>query len=115
VETHEIGKNGEQKYFVNIARGVVEDGFLVRVWGKQTDITARKLRSLENLTPLQAAILKHTVDGKTLKEISQLTAISEKSVDTIRSRLKRKFGAVTIPQLAVRAAQLGLFDLTDKL
>ncbi|GEM_PF-5240582 len=55
------------------------------------------------------------MEGKTLKEISRLTAISEKSVDTIRSRLKRKFDANTIPQLAARAAQLGLFDLTDKL
>jgi DNA-binding CsgD family transcriptional regulator len=115
VETHEIGRNGEKKYFVNNVRGVVEEGFLVRVWGKQKDITARKLQSLASLTELQATVLKHTLEGKTLKEISQLTAISEKSVDTIRSRLKRKFGADTIPQLAARAAQLGLFDLTDKL
>jgi hypothetical protein len=33
VETHERAKNGEPKYFLNDARGIIENNHLVRVWG----------------------------------------------------------------------------------
>lgn len=114
-QTHELARNGEEKYFLNDVRGIVEDDFLVRVWGKQKDITADRLRILNNLTSQQATILKLTIEGKSLKEISHALGVSLKSVDTIRARLKRKLGASNIPHLAARAVQLGLFDLADKL
>lgn len=115
IQTHELAKNGEEKYFLNDFRGIVEDDFLVRFWGRQRDITSDKLRAHKNLTPQQAMVLKLTIEGKSLKEIGHALGLSLKSVDTIRSRLKKKLGASTIPHLAARAVQLGLFDLADKL
>ncbi len=110
VQSHEVAINGEERYFLNDVRGVVEENHLVRFWGKQKDITSRNLRIFGTLTSQQEAILTQTIQGKTLKEIGHSLGISQKSVDTVRSRLKRKLGASSIPQLAVRAVQLGLFE-----
>lgn len=41
-ETYERDKEGNAKHFLNNAIGVVEDGFLKRIWGTQIDITERK-------------------------------------------------------------------------
>ena len=43
VESQEIDKEGNPTYFLNNAVGIIDDGYLVRVWGTQTDITDRKL------------------------------------------------------------------------
>ncbi|MCI0663137.1 MAG: PAS domain S-box protein [Acidobacteria bacterium] len=42
LETLAVDKDGNQKYFMNNVMGVVENGFVVRVWGMQHDITERK-------------------------------------------------------------------------
>jgi DNA-binding CsgD family transcriptional regulator len=115
MKTHELSKNREEKYFLKDVMGVIEHQHLVRIWGRQKDITAHRLKSGEQLTSQQVQILRLTVEGKTLKEISHFLGITEKSVDTIRSRLRRKLGARSTPHLAVRAFQLGLFDLTEML
>lgn len=114
-ETHEVGRNAEEKHFLNDVFGIVEDDVLLRVWGRQRDITSRKLRqlSVDHLTTQQFEVLKLTIQGKTLKEIAGICKTSEKSVDKIRSRLKKKFEAKTIPELAFRVARLGLFDIDD--
>ncbi len=41
-ETHEKDKNGDDKYFLSSLIGVMENGFLVRIWGVQRDITEIK-------------------------------------------------------------------------
>jgi DNA-binding CsgD family transcriptional regulator len=115
VQTHELAKNGEDRYFLNDVRGIVEKNFLVRFWGRQRDVTSDRRRALNNLTPQQATILKLTIEGKSLKEISHALGVGQKTVDTIRARLKRKLGASNIPHLAAKAVQLGLFDIGDKL
>lgn len=115
IQTHELAKNGEEKYFLSDVRGIIEDDFLVRFWGRQRDITSDRLRAHKNLTPQQATVLKLTIEGKSLKEISHALGVGQKSVDTIRARLKKKLGASNIPHLAARAVQLRLFDLADKL
>ena len=40
-ESHEQHRDGHIVYFRNNLFGIVEDGFLVRVWGTQTDISAQ--------------------------------------------------------------------------
>lgn len=45
VESHERDKHGREKYFLNSLVGVVEDGYLVRAWGTQQDITEQKTAS----------------------------------------------------------------------
>ncbi|HWB43453.1 MAG TPA: ATP-binding protein [Gemmatimonadales bacterium] len=41
-ESHEVGRNGESYYFLNNLVGIVREGLLIRAWGSQRDITARK-------------------------------------------------------------------------
>jgi PAS domain S-box-containing protein len=41
-ESHELGRDGESRYFLNNLVGIVRDGHLIRAWGSQRDITARK-------------------------------------------------------------------------
>ncbi len=64
-ESHEIDKQGNSKYFLNNLVGIVENGFLVRAWGTQRDITEHKraevalrqredqLRLITNAVPVQ--------------------------------------------------------------
>ena len=42
VESVEVDRDGGQRYFLNHVIGIVEHGFLLRAWGTQQDITARK-------------------------------------------------------------------------
>ncbi len=41
-ESKELDREGNVRYMLNNNIGVVEDGFLLRTWGVQTDITDRK-------------------------------------------------------------------------
>jgi two-component system, cell cycle sensor histidine kinase and response regulator CckA len=41
-ESHEIGRDGASRYFLNNLVGIVRGGLLIRAWGSQRDITARK-------------------------------------------------------------------------
>jgi PAS domain S-box-containing protein len=41
-QSHEKDRNGHSKYFLNNAVGVVENGFLKRIWGTQIDVTENK-------------------------------------------------------------------------
>jgi PAS domain S-box-containing protein len=41
-ESHELTREGERRYFQNNLTGIVRDGFLLRAWGSQRDITERK-------------------------------------------------------------------------
>jgi PAS domain S-box-containing protein len=42
LESVELDKDGNQKYFMNNVVGIVENGFLLRAWGMQHDITEHK-------------------------------------------------------------------------
>jgi len=48
-ESFEVDKNGMYKYFQNNLIDIVENGYLVRAWGIQRDITDRKLAEQELL------------------------------------------------------------------
>ena len=41
-ESHEIGRDGRPRYFLNNLFGIVHQGGLVRAWGSQRDITERR-------------------------------------------------------------------------
>jgi len=51
-ESKSIDAKGEVRYFLNNLTGIVENGFLLRIWGVQHDITERKNleRQLETLS-----------------------------------------------------------------
>ncbi|MBD0325097.1 MAG: PAS domain S-box protein [Pyrinomonadaceae bacterium] len=42
VESHELDREGREKFFLNNLVGIIEDGRLLRAWGTQSDITQRK-------------------------------------------------------------------------
>jgi PAS domain S-box-containing protein len=84
-ESQETDKEGNAKYFLNNLSCIVEDGFLMRVWGTQRDITERK-RAEEALkeseerfraTFHQAAVgVAHVgLDGRWLKVNERLSEI----------------------------------------
>jgi len=41
-ESHEVDRNGNERYFLNNLLGIVSNGMLVRAWGSQRDITSMK-------------------------------------------------------------------------
>lgn len=41
-ETREVDTKGQEKYFLNNFVGILQDGYLVRAWGSQRDVTERK-------------------------------------------------------------------------
>ncbi len=72
-ESHEVARYGQQKYFLNNATGIKENGLLKRIWGTQRDITERKqsdalltgqLRVLELMA--SGAPLAHTLTSVVL-------------------------------------------------
>jgi PAS domain S-box-containing protein len=42
LESHEVDRDGNTKYFLNNLTGILENGAVVRAWGTQRDITERK-------------------------------------------------------------------------
>jgi DNA-binding CsgD family transcriptional regulator len=110
IECHETGKNGERKYSLNDIVGVIKDDHLVRVWGRQKDITAEKSKRamLKQLTPQQLNVLRLTVEGKKIKEIAAELDISPKTVEYIRKRIKDEFDTESLPELVALAIKFGI-------
>lgn len=66
---------------------------------------------LAQLTDREREVLQLVVEGKTSNEISELIAISPKTVDTYRSRLMQKLGIKDLPALVKFAIQHGITSL----
>lgn len=66
---------------------------------------------LAQLTDREREVLQLVVEGKTSSEISELIAISPKTVDTYRSRLMQKLGIKDLPALVKFAIQHGITSL----
>ena len=54
VVTEEIDTRGNKKYFSNNSIGIIENGFLLRMWGTQTDISELKLAESRREAALEA-------------------------------------------------------------
>jgi DNA-binding NarL/FixJ family response regulator len=66
---------------------------------------------LEQLSAREREILQLVVEGKTSLEISQIVALSPKTVETYRSRLMQKLGIEDLPTLVKFALQQGITTL----
>ncbi len=65
LESHEVDKDGNPKFFLNNAIGIIENGNLIRIWGTQRDITERKQweHTLEENRANLLAVLENTRDS----------------------------------------------------
>lgn len=72
-ELCEFDRNGNIRYYLNNLIGIVEDGFLVRVWGIQHDITTRKQAE----EALLRAKLAEAANLELTKEISQRKRVEQ--------------------------------------
>ncbi len=62
-ESHEMDKQGNAKYFMNNSVGIVENGFLVRIWGSQRDITERRKSEEEKIKLQQQLMQSQKIDA----------------------------------------------------
>jgi PAS domain S-box-containing protein len=66
-ESYEIDRFGKPHYFLNNLIGVVEDGYLKRIWGTQREITEQK--ETEKKVRLLASLVEQTSDVLTLSDM----------------------------------------------
>jgi PAS domain S-box-containing protein len=66
-ESHEKDKEGNSRYFTNNAIGIVEGGYLKRIWGSQSDITHRK--KIEKELQFMAQLVEQTSDVLTASDL----------------------------------------------
>ncbi len=70
LETREVDKYGNEKYFINNVVGVIENGYLVGNWGTQLDITERKKFEAELITAKEKAEEMSKVKSNFLSNMS---------------------------------------------
>ena len=70
--SHEIGKNGEEKYFSNSITATIKNGKLIEAWGTQTDITELK-RAEEELKAINEELMMLSQTVKSMKEYVSIT------------------------------------------
>jgi PAS domain S-box-containing protein len=66
-ESHEKDRDGNSRYFINNAIGIIEDGLLKRIWGTQSDITERK--KIEKEIKFLAQLVEQTSDVLTASDL----------------------------------------------
>lgn len=66
-ESHEKDRFGNSVYFLNNAIGIVENGFLKRIWGSQRDIT--QIKEVEKKVRLLADLVEQTSDVLTAADL----------------------------------------------
>jgi PAS domain S-box-containing protein len=77
VESREVDRDGNEKFFINSLTGILENGFVLRAWGVQRDATEQKQVERE-----RAALLSR------LEFLADVTAVLGSSLDydvTLRS------------------------------
>jgi DNA-binding NarL/FixJ family response regulator len=66
---------------------------------------------LDVLSNREREVLQLTVEGKSAEEIAEILVLSAKSVETYRTRLKKKLGVNDLPALVMFAIQHGITPL----
>ncbi len=69
LETHELDKEGNDKFYLNNIAGIFERGKVVRVWGSQLDITEQKRNKLMSSVAYRISLITET--SKSLEELLQ--------------------------------------------
>ncbi len=72
---------------------------------------SEKLSPLDKLSMREREVLQLTVEGKSADETATILSLSPKSVETYRTRLKKKLGVNDLPSLVMFAIQHGITPL----
>ena len=72
-EIYQVDRQGNKRYFLINLLGIIENGYLVRIWGVQRDITERKIAEE---TLIKAKVIE-TTNLKLTKEIDERKRIEE--------------------------------------
>jgi PAS domain S-box-containing protein len=99
VETHEVDRHGNSKYFLNNLVGIQENACIVRAWGTQRDITHTK----------QAETLLRTSEER-LRRITDATQDALWEIDMKTNRLWWSEGARPLFGRSPGELQIGLED-----
>jgi len=81
VETKEVDASGQTKYYINNSIGIVENGYLIRTWGTQTDITTQKETEFELIRAKEKA---EDLLNKTQKQNSEIELQNERLESLLR-------------------------------
>ena len=73
-ETHEVGRDGRARHFMNNLFGIVENGRLVRAWGSQRDITERR-QTMERLQQAQRMESVGKLAGGIAHEVNNMMSV----------------------------------------
>ncbi len=73
--------------------------------------SAHRRSPLDALSDREREVLQLTVEGKSAEEIAEILALSAKSVETYRTRIKKKLGVSDLPALVMFAIQHGITPL----
>ncbi len=67
---------------------------------------------LDTLSQREREVLQLTVEGKSADEIANILSLSPKSVETYRSRIKKKLGVKDLPALVRFAIEHGIISIS---
>ncbi|MDQ4122245.1 MAG: PAS domain S-box protein [Acidobacteriota bacterium] len=80
IPSHERGADGSDKYFLNNLVGIIENGYLVRLWGTQRDITERVLteqKLVEAVRQLETFVEREALVTRISNEVRQSLRLDE--------------------------------------
>ncbi len=85
VETVEFDKDSKELFFLNNMKGIVENGFLKRVWGTQHDITRQRTaeKQLKQSELFYRNLIAHSFDGVILTNDDGVITFASPSIKEI--------------------------------
>jgi len=114
LETHEVDRAGNPRWFINDVVSEVRDGHLADIWGMQHEITHRKRQQEKRmeirrvLSSKQHFLLQLLSDKYSLKEVGSVMNIAENTAHIHLARIMKKLDIHDRDQLVRYAREIGI-------